>query len=191
MSYEEHDLNLDVIHQWSNLSLQMLYRVFYKALVGFAVQMTEEPQIAEDIIQEVFFNTWRKKNVFQSVGTLKAYLYNSTRNECINHIRRRQVRQEHVKRIEEAYCEMRTDGNMELLLHKEEVYRQLFVAIDQLPPKQREIFLLAMKGKKNTEIAEAMGITLNTVKKQRQRGLESLRATMRPEAFLLLLGIFH
>jgi RNA polymerase sigma-70 factor (ECF subfamily) len=191
MSSEEYELNLDVIHQWSNLSLQLLYRVFYKALVGFAVQMTEEYQIAEDIVQEVFFKTWQKKNVFQTVGTLKAYLYNSTRNECINYLRHQQVRQGHEKRIVEEYREMRLDGNMELLLHKEEVYRQLFVAIDQLPPKQREIFLLAMKGKKNHEIAAVMGITLNTVKKQRQRGLESLRSTMHPKTFLLLLGIFY
>lgn len=189
MQSGNNELNLEIIHQWNNVSLQMLYRFFYKALVGYAMQIVEEREIAEDIVQEVFSNTWIKKNTFQSVGTLKAYLYNSVRNESVNHIRHLQVRQGHLENLELHYKEMRTDENLELKLHKEEVYRQLFAAIDQLPLRQRELFLHVMRGKKNTEIAEAMGISLNTVKKQRQRGVESLRATMRPESFLLLLSI--
>lgn len=189
MSSADFELNLDIIHQWNNVSLQMLYRAFYKALVGYSMQIVEGKEIAEDIVQEVFSNTWIRKNTYQSVGTLKAYLYNSVRNESINHIRHQQVRQGHLENIELQYKEMHTDENLELILHKEEVYRMLFTAIDQLPTRQRELFLHVMRGKKNSEIAEAMGISMNTVKKQRQRGLELLRETMRPEAFLLLLSI--
>jgi len=77
------------------------------------------------------------------------------------------------------------DANGDLKLHKEEVYSMLFEAIDSLPEKQREIFLLAMKGKKNSEIAEAMRISVNTVKSQKRSGLEKLRNRLSPEVYLI------
>ena len=67
----------------------------------------------------------------------------------------------------------------------------LFEAIDSLPKKQREIFLLTMKGKKNSEIAEAMNISVNTVKSQKKSGLEKLRDRLTPESFMLFLFLIN
>ncbi|MBR1463279.1 MAG: RNA polymerase sigma-70 factor [Prevotella sp.] len=180
-------MTLDDIHQWDNHSLRLLYKDFYKALVAFAIQITADRHISEDIVQEVFFNTWKKKNTFQTVGALKAYLFNSVRNEGINHLRQKQVRSDHLQSIRSEYKEMFLSSDKEEKLYKEEVYRQLFLAIDQLPPKQREIFLQLMKGKKNVEIAQSMGVSINTVKAQKQHGIKALRDKLSPESFVLLL----
>lgn len=182
-------ISIDIIHRWNDESLNMLYRNFYKALVAFATQLVEDMTVAEDIVQDTFFNTWTKKNTYRSLGTLKAYLYNTVRNESINHLRHQQVAQNHISQLEQEYREMQTDENGELLRHKEELYRQLFQAIDQMPPKQREVFLQIMEGKKNHEIAEAMHISINTVKKIRQRGMDKLRDHLNPEVLAILLAI--
>lgn len=184
-------VNLDVIHRWNDQSLTMLYRRFYKALVVYAFQITKDLEMAEDIVQDVFSNVWQKKTTFQTVGTLKAYLYNSVRNESINSVRHQQVRQDNLKQIELHYKELHLDEHLELKLHKEEVYRQLLAAIDNLPERQRELFLHIMRGKKNAEIAEAMGISINTVKKQRQRGMEILKGALAPECFILLFNMLE
>ena len=72
---------------------------------------------------------------------------------------------------------------------REELIRQLLLSIDNLPPKQREVFLLSVKGKTSEEIAQEMNISPETVKKQRQRGLKRLREMLPPEAILLLFAL--
>ena len=62
--------------------------------------------------------------------------------------------------------------------NEEEVYRLLFRAIDKLPTRCREIFLLHMDGKKNEEIATALGISIETVKTQKKRAIQSIKEQM-------------
>ena len=89
--------------------------------------------------------------------------------------------------LERDFAEMEVDAQGELVLHREEIYRQILLAIDRLPVRQRELFLLSVQGKTSAEIAAEMGITPESVKKQRQRGLARLRELLPPDAFLLLL----
>jgi len=183
-------LSIEAIHRWDDHALALLYRHFYKALVGYSVQLVAEVAVAEDIVQDTFFNTWTKKNTYKTLGTLKAYLYNTVRNESINHLRHQQVTKDHAERLTQEYRELQTDDNGELLRHKEELYRQLFLAIDEMPKKQRDVFLQIMDGKKNHEIAEAMQISINTVKKIRLRGIEKLRNQFNPEEFKMICTLF-
>lgn len=177
-------VDLSVILRWDEESATMLYKAYYKALYSYARQLAGDAELAKDIVQEVFFRTWKQQNEFKSAGTLRAYLYNAVRNESLNHLEHRRIEQSGALKLKEKLHEMQTDENGETKLHKEEVYRLLFDAIDTLPEKQREIFLLAIKGKKNSEIAEAMNISLNTVKSQKKSGLEKLRNQLSPETLL-------
>ena len=76
--------------------------------------------------------------------------------------------------------------DMSDVFNKEEIYRQLFLAIDKLPPRQREVFLLCMEGKKNKEIAEQLQISAETVKMQKRRAIGRLREQLAPMALALL-----
>ena len=49
---------------------------------------------------------------------------------------------------------------------REEIYRELFLAIQELPDRSREVFELHLQGKKNEEIAEVLGISVLTVKRR-------------------------
>ena len=183
--------SLEEIHRWDDQSVTVLYREFYQALVGYARQITNDVAAAEDITQEVLLNAWRRKITFKSPGALKVYLFNAVRNESIDHLRHLAVRQDSITNVQQMYREMQTDDSGEARLHKEEVYRQLFQAIDALPSRQREVFLLTIEGKKNHEIAEAMGVAVLSVNKLRQRGLKTLRDMLSPEAFALLLTLIQ
>lgn len=180
-------IDLSVINGWDNQAVTMLYKAYYKVLYSYARQMTGEDEPAKDIVQEVFFNTWKRQGIFESESALRVYLYNSIRNESINYIKCLRIENDRKELFGRWFKDMVMDENGDLTLNKEEVYRLLFEAIDSLPPKQREIFLLIMKGKKNREIAEAMNISINTVKTQRQHGMDNLRNRLSPDALLLLL----
>ena len=180
---------MDVVHRWDEKSLTMLYRHYYKALAGYALQLVGEETVAEDMVQEVMAATWQQRRTFRTEGLLKAYLFNAVRNECINHLRHTQVKQRHITHIEQHYREMETTADGELKEHKEELYRQLFMAVDEMPQKQRTVFLQMMEGRKNHEIAHALQVSINTVKKLRQRGMDRLRQKLNPEAITLLISI--
>lgn len=80
------------------------------------------------------------------------------------------------------------DGEEEFF--DEEIYRQLFIAIHELPERQREIFILKMKGKKYKEIAHELNISLSTVKTLRQRAFNTIKKKLNQEAFTLFLLLF-
>ena len=82
---------------------------------------------------------------------------------------------------------MNPKDESEMEMHREELMRQLLLAIENLPPKQRQLFLMAVKGMTGEEIAREMNNSIDGVKKQRQRGIAKLRMMLRPDAFLLLL----
>lgn len=181
-------LNLDIIHRWDESALGMLYRNFYKALVAFSCQMVGEITVAEEIVQDTFVKTWQRRNTFSSTGALRAWLYNTVRNASISFLRHQQVERNRIEEYEREYQLMKDDSD-DVVVSREEAYRQLLIAIEALPAKQRQLFLLSIEGKTSHEIAEEMGIALESVKKQRQRGIARLRTTLNPDALLLMMAL--
>ena len=183
----ELQLDLKIIHRYDDEALRMLYSHFYKALVAFACQMVDDVPVAEEIVQDAFCRLWQLRNTFKNENTLKAYLYNMVRNASISHLRHMQVENRRIAQYEKEYKLMNPKDESEMEMHREELMRQLLLAIEELPPKQRQLFLMAVKGMTGEEIAREMNITIDGVKKQRQRGIAKLRMILRPDAFLLLL----
>ena len=187
-------LNLDEIHRWDDQSMTVLYRYFYKALVAFAAQIVSEVGTAEEIVQDTFVKIWQRRSTFLTEGALKAYLYNAVRNGSITHLRHQNVERSRMEAIEQEYALMSDTADDFIHSHhlqREEIYRQLLEAIDALPPKMRQMFLLSIEGKTCREIADELGVEPDTVKKQRQRGLERLRQMLKPESLLLLLVLME
>ena len=176
-----------IIHRYDEEALRMLYRHFYKALIAFACQMVDDVPVAEEIVQDAFCRLWQLRNTFKNENTLKAYLYNTVRNASISHLRHMQVENRRIAEFEREYRLMNPKDESEMEMHREELMRQLLLAIEELPPKQRQLFLMAVKGMTGEEIAREMNISIDGVKKQRQRGIAKLRMMLRPDAFLLLL----
>ena len=180
---------LESINRWDEQSLKLIYQYHYKMLVAFGMQILNNLEEAEDAVQDVILKTWQQKNTFETDGQLRAYLFNGVRNRCLTMMEHKQVVISHQERLQREFREMALEDNKTIALHKEEVYRQVFMAIDQLPEKQKEIFLLAIEGKQNKEISEILNLSVNTIKSQKRRGIERLRNMLNPEALLLLLAL--
>ncbi len=181
------NMTWDGAMRWDKGFAEWVYDQFFRALVVFSMQMTNSLETAEDLVQEVFIKLLERKPPFESAAALRSYLYGSVRNASINHLRHRNMRNCHEINIDES--SMRVDiGNIgdDGAFDKEEIYRQLYLCIDQLPERQRDVFLLAMQGKRNAEIARQLRISINTVKTLKQRGKQTLSAWLSPEAFVLL-----
>lgn len=70
---------------------------------------------------------------------------------------------------------------------REEVVRQLYVYIEKLPSEQKKVILLSIEGYSWEEIAEKLGISVNTVKTHKSRGFKSLRLKLQDSVYLFLI----
>ena len=159
------------LNSHSARAYKQLYDEYYKALVLYVDKIVDSEEGAEDIVQSVFVSMWEKKVVFASYAAFTTYIYKAVRHVAFNVLRHKEVEQLYVQHLENSSHDPEPDEVFDV----EEVHRMLLQAIDQLTPRQREIFLLRLSNKKNEEIAQMMDISVETVKTQVKRALKTLR----------------
>ena len=107
-------------------------------------------------------------------GSIKAFLYTTVRNACINVLRKRKVVDKHSLDFPQDL-----DLSEHTVLHKmieSELLRNLLASREMLPHKARQIFeLIYIEGKSMNEIARELKISISTVKSQRARAIQILR----------------
>lgn len=175
--YSEATIELDeeafvkAFNRQEHNAYQTLYRLFYRALVAYALQQLNKQDEAEDIVQELFVSMWKKKTCFTSYTALRSYLYHSVNHAVVNCIKHQQVKERYAEAMQNDPSQLHFSSDY----RKEEIYRQLYLAIDRLPDRCREIFLMHMDGKKNEEIAQILHISVETVKTQKKRAMRFLK----------------
>lgn len=168
MNPEEEGKFMRQLHEKHPGAFRLLFVNFYNSLVYFAMGYVREKELAEDIVQELFMQIWESDTRYMSYTSFKTFLYTSVRNACVNLLKH--------KEVEEKYLQYAgTRETEDLRVMEEEIYRLLLRAVDELPPRCREVFEQVLAGKKNDEIAEILKISVLTVKKQKNIGLQILK----------------
>ena len=134
--------------QWDKASVSWLYDEYYRILVTMSFRMTKSLEESEDIVQELFTRILEEQLTFENEAHIRSFLYSSVRNLTINYLRHHQVRLNHEEYIKSHSSPTNENDDS---FQKEELYRQLYRYIDALPKSQRDVFVLAMQGKKNNE----------------------------------------
>jgi RNA polymerase sigma-70 factor (family 1) len=163
-------------------SYQIIFNTLYPVMCLFARKYINDYDDAEDITQEVFVELWNRRAKFESFDQIKAFLYLSIKNRCINFIK-------HIN-IKRKYAETTlsdTDTFFDEFVIEAEVIQNLNNAINNLPEQQKQVIILSMQGLKNEEIAQSMQISINTVKLYKKNAYQQLRTQIGPSPFLLLL----
>lgn len=151
-------------------SFQRIYKESYDALVGFAESYVARRDVAEDIVQEVFAGLWEKNVHFLSRAALNSYLYTSVKNSSLDFLKHQDVENRYAERFLSDAKENRWEAELD-----EEVMKLLFQAIDHLPERCREIFLMHLDGFSNEEIACQLHLSILTVKTQKKKAMKVLR----------------
>lgn len=133
----------------------------------------KDDQLAQDAVQEVFFNLWKNRAKVEVTDGIKSYLFTSTKNKVLEYLRREKMMEEHADKVRINEL-MRYDIEEEA--EKYVRIEKIHAAINELPPKCREIFKLSkMNGLSYIEIADHLNISPKTVENQIIRGLKLLR----------------
>lgn len=167
-------------------ALKLLYEKFYPGLCILSSRYTQQPEIAEEIVQDTFMKLWEGRKNINIRGSLHSYLFSAVRNSSLNYLKHliveRKFSLRKVKQLQSAINNLQIsqeDGAS--ILIAEEIEKSLDDAISDLPPKCREIFLLNRKqGLKHSEISEKLGISQNTVQRQMSIAIEKLSIRLLP-----------
>lgn len=145
------------------------FRKLYLPLGMYALRIVDDADDAEDLVVETFLKTWHQVEEGGEIDNFKAFLYRAVRNECISFLRRKKetVGVEFIPEVDEETVDT------------SERDAEIWKAIDQLPEKCREVFLLSKcDGLTNEEIAEELGISIKTVKNQMTKAFSRLREAL-------------
>ena len=158
-------------------SFEKLFYAFYPALLRYAETLVRKPEIAEEVVQDVFYNVWKNRDSIRITQSWKAYLYRSVYNNSMMHLRK--MRREFS--LEEGLFPERDGGAPDPMqeLEYQEISTVISDTIGRLPERTREIFLLnRQEGLKYREIAERLSISVKTVEAHMGKALSALRGSV-------------
>lgn len=164
---------IELIREGDPLSFEILFQKYYVRFYNFVLNLTKNPQTAEDIVQNVFMKIWINRKNLRPDQSIHYYIYVLSKHEVLNHIRDRKVytQVERLVMAEQPY-EAVTDQNMDL----KELDDRIRKFIAAMPEQRRKVFLLSRyRGMGNKAIAELMGLSVRTVDRHINLALTSLR----------------
>lgn len=156
-----------------------VYKKYHSILSFFALKYTKSYSEAEDIVQSVFEKLLEKDIDLENDKALKSYLFSAVHNESLNFIKR-----DNIKKKFTDYSinhESESDESNYLLDRMEaEILFEIFSKIDALPKECNKVFKLSfIENYSNQEIADKLGISINTVKSQKSRAKQILRESLK------------
>jgi len=162
------------IQSGNEQAFEQLFRSQYPILCGYARKYLDDTDQAEEVVQEMFFNFWQKKDQLEINISVEAYLFRSVRNSCLNYLKHLKIREEH--RLATAHeirqKEQSIHDNVEAL----ELQEKIESVIAKLPPERQKIFKMSRYEElKYKEIAEKLNLSIKTVEVQMSKALKFLR----------------
>lgn len=164
---------MEAIAQGDEAALGQLYDRYSGLVYSVALRVLRDTGAADEILQDVFFQLWRKASQFDaSRGAMGSWLVVMARNRSISRLRRKSsVEETNVEEIAVAQ-----PYRMENSLMAREMLAKVRGAMDGLPPAQRDAVELAyFEGLTHSEIAERTGEPLGTIKTRLRSAMETLR----------------
>ena len=164
-----------------------LYERFYNSLCFFSNSIINNPEKAEDIVQSILIKLWQDNILFENIQHTQNYLYKSVRNASINEINTSNNQEKILQKLALENPDYYKQDDHFYNVVKAEVYKQIEEAVDKLPTKTAQVFQLAFLDQKtNTEIAELLAISVNTVKAHKASAKNKLQILLKDlEPFVL------
>lgn len=164
---------------------EKLYGAYYAPLCSYAYNLVKDRDVVQDIVQESLIKVWESDKVFPSVCEFTWYIYRAVYNNALYHLRSEKSRCKALEQMEVEHVEMPDDQFAQTV--QEEIIRQLYEYIEELPEERKKVMMLSLQGKTGEEIAATLGISIHTVKTQKSRSLNYLREKMKGSVLFFLL----
>lgn len=170
--------------------MQALFERYYARLCEFAYSIVSCRDTAQDLVQDVFVAVLEEGRLERlPPAAITGYLYGMVKHAALNNTRRRIIG----LRVMANYTLTEVEeAAIERDMMRAEIFGELHSALGSLPKGCADVCKMAyFDGKKNHEIAYALGVSINTVKSQKQRAMQLLRQRLSPQALWMLFWLIQ
>ena len=160
------------------IDFERLYDDHAQALFAFLLHFTRKEADTKDLLQELFIKLAQRPQLLNGVRDERAFLLRLAHNLAIDLIRRRGTRERHYERLAGETVALFVPAAEP----DEGAFREaLSAALGELPPDQRVVVHLKLwEGLTFEQIADLLGVPLNTAASRYRYGIDKLRARLRP-----------
>lgn len=170
-----------------------VYAIYFPKLVRFSQTYLLSEEEAENIVQDIFLYLWEHRELMPSLGNMNAYLFTTVKNRCIDFLRKQSQltdKKHPLSELQEKELEFKLYSLQKLdenNLSVSEIETVLSKAIDSLPTRCKEIFILSrIEGLRHKEIAARLNISTNTIEGQIAIALRKLKIELKDYTTLFL-----
>ncbi len=163
-----------------------VYELYKEKLYGFSMKMLASEDLSKDIVQETFIKLWENRHKIDEDKSLNAYLYTISKNLIIEQQRNYSKSYEMSSKI----LEDKQSSSLDVFDHFNylEIKKVENKVVNELTPQQKEVYMLSRYNHlSNQEIANNLGISINSVKTHLRLALKTLKLHIAPITDLLLL----
>lgn len=160
-------------------AFRQLFDQFYKYLLVTAINVLGDREMAKDMVQDVFFELWKRRETLMIQSSLKSYLRRAAVNKILNHIKRSKkfdnTEPDHYQHLPQAEASVQEEleaGDLQGVINQ---------AIESLPERCRIIFTLCrLESLSHKQVAQQLNISTKTVENQMTKALKILKAAVAP-----------
>jgi RNA polymerase sigma-70 factor (family 1) len=151
-----------------------LYDRYHDILLGYVYSKLASREEAEDVVHDVMVKIWTNRERLTNVQSIRAYLFTSVRNKAFDIFAHNKMNDQYMQTIEDG---LRTYSQpSDYLVREKDLDTYIKKQVSSLAPKMREVFELSRYSyMSNSEIADFLGISKNTVETQIKRALKVLK----------------
>lgn len=158
---------------------KLIFNTYWIELFQIAVRKLGSEEDANDIVQDVFISFWQIIPTLDNDTSFKAYLTTSLRNKILNFYERNSVRLKYNLSLLESQRRIDYHSNPGNQLQAKELEELYEKAILNLPKKMQEIYRMSrILHFSNSEIAEKLNVSIQTVKNQLSTADSRIRKTL-------------
>ena len=175
---------LQALREGNHLAYEKVYLHYVSSVKNFLTRLTRSKQTAEEITQEVFVTIWERRENIDPRKNISGYLYVIAKNFALKYFKKNQILFDNEFQVKEnPLLDIAPD---EILIAKE---KELLteIAVKKMPAKRRKVYELSRKdGLTNSEIAEKLHISKNTVENHITSALKEIREVITLFTFFIM-----
>ena len=162
-------------------AFRVLFDMYRQDIYSYSISILKHKLYAEEIVQDVFLKVWMHRDRLNPDLSFKSYIFTIARNLSFNFLSK--AANDKILREAVFYKSQKLYNHIDDILLDADYKKIREEAIDQLTPNRRVIFEMSRnEGKSYLAISQELGISINTVKNQMSKALETIRS------FLLVNG---
>lgn len=155
-------------------AFRQLFDLYHQSIYGYSISLLKSKEAAEENVQDVFMKVWQNRKNLDPDLSFKAFIFTIARNQAFNTLNKAA----NDLALKEAvfYESQKSHEYGDYSIREADCKKLRKQAIKQLPPKRKQIFKMSRKkGMSYEEISQELGISINTVRNQMSKALESMR----------------